>query len=186
MNFDQSENYFNLIINTKFSTIFILFFLSINPGIFFMFLNNIIYGVGYIFSLVLIFIAIFIIFFISKVPAYTEKGFKASWYINGLYKYIDMSERERIKVANEFEKTPVLFEKLLPYAMVFGLEEKWVKEFEGIYDDLDWFKTSSSSGFNVGFLTGFTSSLSSATQSATSSGGSSSGGGSSGGGGGSW
>jgi len=184
-------NYFSYISNKKIGVVILLLFLAINPGVFFVALVSILlpflpWNFGFIFPLSMIILAFMIILLISNVPAYTEKGFKASWYINGLYKYIDMSEKERIAFANAPEKTPVLFEKLLPYAMVFGLEKKWTKEFEGIYgENLDWYSSTSGKSFSVGALGGLNSALSSSvTPPSSSSGGSSSGGGSSGGGGG--
>ena len=131
------------------------------------------------------------------IPKYTESGMKASWYIKGLYKYIKMSEKHRIEVMNAPEKTPVLFEKLLPYAIVFGLEKKWAREFKGIYKDLYWYKTTEDkdddgwrdfNAFSSGFARGVynTASNSMSSSGGMSGGGGSSGGGGGGGGGGSW
>lgn len=185
-------NYFGYISNKKIIFIVVFLFLAINPGIFFMILVPLFFpflpwNFGFIFSLIMVIMALLFILFISGVPAYTEKGFRASWYINGLYKYINMSEKERMEFANAPEKTPVLFEKLLPYAMVFGLEKKWSKEFKGIYgDNLDWYSSTSGKAFSVGSIGSLSGALSSSITppSSSSSGGSSSGGGSSGGGGG--
>lgn len=197
----QLTNFFDYINVKKNGLIFVLLFASLNPGIFLIFLAAILgFGpmVGLIPSFIAIFLAIFILFFVEAIPNYTEKGMEASWFIKGLFKYIKMSEKERIRVANNPEKTPVLFEKLLPYAMVFGLEEKWMKEFEGIYQitDLSWISSESSDGLNLFSLSNFSKSIDkslgksmvskSSLSGGFSGGGGSSGGGGGGGGGGSW
>lgn len=51
----------------------------------------------------------------------------------GLKMYINTAEKHRIEFHNDPKKYNQVFEKLLPYAMIFGLEKKWAKEFEDIY-----------------------------------------------------
>ena len=65
----------------------------------------------------------------------TAKGMKASKYMEGLKLYIEMVEAERIKMLQSTKGADTspegivkLYEKLLPYAAVFGLEESWMKE----------------------------------------------------------
>ncbi len=135
-----------------------------------------------------------ILFFIfgSIMPAKTLKGVHLKEYVLGLKTYIEVAEKDRIKFHNAPEKSPEYFEKLLPYAMVLGVEKEWAKYFEGIYTKPpEWYE-----GYNRTFLLGsfvhdlgnfsntVDSSLSAAPQSA--SGGGFSGGGFGGGGGGSW
>ena len=62
-------------------------------------------------------------------PQLTQQGFEARRYIQGLYKYIDHAEEHRIEALNRDALTPELYEKLLPYAMIFGLEKKWSEAF---------------------------------------------------------
>ncbi len=62
----------------------------------------------------------------------TEKGALARDALLGLKKYITVAEKDRIEFHNAPAKTPELFEKLLPYAMVFGVTKIWTKEFEGM------------------------------------------------------
>ncbi|MBO4812858.1 DUF2207 domain-containing protein [Candidatus Saccharibacteria bacterium] len=66
---------------------------------------------------------------------HTEKGLEASRYMDGLKLYIKMAEAERmemlqsVKGADTSPKGIVkLYEKLLPYAAVFGLEKSWMDE----------------------------------------------------------
>jgi len=42
-----------------------------------------------------------------------------------------------------------MFEKFLPYAMVLGVEDKWAKKFEGIYNTIpDCYEDSIITNFN--------------------------------------
>lgn len=189
-----SINYFNYLTFNKFTISLVLMFVSLNPVGFLLVLSPVFGSLVYIPSLTIFFIAIFIIIFLKKIPAYTEKGMEASWYVNGLYEYINMSEKERINFDNAPEKTPVLFEKLLPYAIVFGLESKWTEEFKNIYqnNNPDWFESDQVGVSPFTHISGLSRALdnsfrSSSTSSHGSSGGGGfSGGGGGGGGGGSW
>jgi len=110
----------------------------------------------------------------------------------GFKLYLETAEKYRIQ-----NLTPDLFEKYLPYAMMFGIERKWARSFEGMaVPSPAWYSGSATSfgaggavsGFSASsFSTGFSASFSSifSTSSGSSSGsGGSGGGGSSGGGGG--
>lgn len=123
----------------------------------------------------------------------TGKQLHEEWL--GFKMYLKTAEKYRLR-----NLTPDLFEKYLPYAMIFGLEDKWAKAFEGMtVKSPDWYAGSSSvslahgvssggfspSSFTSGFSNSFSSLLSSATGTSSSGGsGGSGGGGSSGGGGG--
>ena len=71
----------------------------------------------------------------QKYRNHTNKGLEASRYMDGLKLYIEMAEAERLKLLQSVEGADVspkgivkLYEKLLPYAAVFGLEESWMNE----------------------------------------------------------
>lgn len=66
----------------------------------------------------------------SIMPRKTTKGTKTYYELKGLYEYINTAEKDRMKFQ---EKNNILFEKLLPYAMAFGLIDKWTKAFDGIF-----------------------------------------------------
>ncbi|MEI8174380.1 MAG: DUF2207 domain-containing protein [bacterium] len=141
-----------------------------------------------------------IVFFTIIMPRRTEKGVAMYERLLGLKEYLQIAEKDRINFHNAPEKKPELFEKLLPYAMVFGVEKAWAKEFEGIYmTPPSWYHGMSGTAFSAGsFVSSMNnfSSVSSSTLSSSpsssggghggSSGGGSSGGGGGGGGGGSW
>jgi uncharacterized membrane protein len=144
--------------------------------------------------LFLCFLVIFIFWNLS--PKKSPQGVSMMEYLLGLKLYLSVAEKERLAFHNAPEKKPEIFEKLLPYAMVFGVEEAWAKEFEGIYTTPpSWYEGNSHDAFtSSSFATavsGFSSVASSAFAPPSSSDGGSGGGGSSaggggGGGGGSW
>ena len=66
---------------------------------------------------------------------HTMKGLEMSRYMDGLKEYIEMAEAERMKILQSVEGADIspegivkLYEKLLPYAAVFGLEKSWMDE----------------------------------------------------------
>lgn len=131
----------------------------------------------------------------------TQKGAELKEYLEGLKMYMKLAEAERIKVLQSpdgrmTEKVDVankgqlvkLYERLLPYAVLFGIEKKWAKEFADLYDKPpEWY--SGTGAFNAAyFATSLTSLDTAMTQSFSppSSSGSGAGGGGGGGGGGGW
>ncbi|HSX00938.1 MAG TPA: DUF2207 domain-containing protein [Candidatus Saccharimonas sp.] len=159
-------------------------------------------GNGSAFSLT--FLACAIILFIGSavMPARTAQGVQLRSYLQGLKLYIGMAEAERLRVLQSphgelTEKVDVgdstqlikLYEQLLPYAMLFGLEKDWAKALAPLYQDPpDWYH--SAGAFNAGYFVGSFSSFSDTTTASftppSSSGGGGAGGGGGGGGGGGW
>lgn len=139
----------------------------------------------------------------------SEKGATARDYLNGLKMYMKLAETERIKTLQSPQgaaKTPVdttdstqlvhLYEKLLPYAVIFGIEKEWVKEFATLYQQPPEWYAGDWATFNAvvlassiaDFRSSAAASFASPTDSSSSgfSGGGVSGGGGGGGGGGGW
>lgn len=86
----------------------------------------------------------------DKYSARTTAGLDASNYYEGLKLYISMAEKERLEFNQSAKNAPrdekglvKLYEKLLPYACLFGLEESWLKEIQKYYEALnyspDWY-----------------------------------------------
>ena len=93
---------------------------------------------------------IVIVIFGWLMPKRTKKGAIARENILGLRQYLSVAEKDRIKFHNAPEKNPEQFEKLLPYAMVLGVEKEWAKQFEGIYNQTpSWYEGNFSSGFSA-------------------------------------
>ncbi len=132
--------------------------------------------------------------FSQLMSAKSPKGVKIKEYLLGLKEYLQIAEKDRLHFHNAPENKPEIFERLLPYAMVFGVEELWAKEFKDIYTNPpSWYegKMTSFNAVHFGrdmamFSSLANSSLSSSPGSSGSGGGGSSGGGGGGGGGGSW
>ncbi|PID32380.1 hypothetical protein CR970_00790 [Candidatus Saccharibacteria bacterium] len=141
-------------------------------------------------------------------PKRTRKGVNAKEHIDGLKMYLETAEADRLKMLQspdspyvqrgpEPVKTVELFEKLLPYAVVLGVEKQWADEFKNIYTQPpDWYR-GNWAAFNTGVLASHLSESvgamnnsftppSSSGGSGFSSGGGFSGGGGGGGGGGGW
>ena len=139
---------------------------------------------------------IIIILFGLIMPRVTKKGAIMREQIKGLKMYMEVAEKDRIDFHNAPQKSPEIFEKLLPFAMILGVEKAWAKQFEGIYNQSpSWYSDPLHSGFRPvlfasdirSFSTGAASTLASAPSGGSGSGGGGfSGGGFGGGGGGSW
>lgn len=74
----------------------------------------------------------------EKYTGHTKDGLMASRYMDGLKLYIKMAEADRMKMLQSVEGVDTsaegivkLYEKLLPYAAIFGLEESWMNEMKG-------------------------------------------------------
>jgi uncharacterized membrane protein YgcG len=143
----------------------------------------------------------------QAMPARTLEGVALRDYLLGLRDYMKLAEADRMKVLQSphgelTEKVDIddkrqlvkLYEKLLPYAMLFGIEKEWAKEMAPLYERTpDWY-----AGNGAFSAVWFASSLSSFSSNAATTfappsdssssgfGGGSSGGGGGGGGGGGW
>lgn len=142
------------------------------------------------------FVAAFVItviilkFFILIAPRFTEKGREINRKIAGFKLFITVADRYKAK----FDEENNIFEKFLPYAILFGLTKQWIKTMKKFYGN-DYFTTHpmyfyvGASG-NIGDFESFASvvdSVSSSISSSTGAGGAGgSGGGGGGGGGGGW
>jgi uncharacterized membrane protein len=131
--------------------------------------------------------------------ARTAKGVAAKEQIMGLKLYLEVAEKDRLQklqgpdaqyAANAAEpvKTVDLFEKLLPYAMVLGVEQQWARQFQTLYTSPPSWYSGNWATFNAYYLAtsldGIGAAVNTAFSAPSSSGGSGFGGGFAGGGGG--
>ena len=93
------------------------------------------YQVAFVVIVATVLIVVWILGEAKKYEAYTMKGLEMSCYMEGLKLYIGMAEAERMKMLQSVKGADTsaegivkLYEKLLPYAAVFGLEESWMNE----------------------------------------------------------
>ena len=131
---------------------------------------------------------IILLIFAAIMPARTVAGARAREATLGFKEFLARVEEDRYK---RMITSPELFEKYLPYAMAFGVEDRWANAFKDIYREPPQWYTGGSGPFNVSSFSNSISSMSQAAASSMSSspsssgsgGGGSSGGGSGGGGG---
>jgi uncharacterized membrane protein YgcG len=141
----------------------------------------------------------------------TDKGVELVRYLKGLKMYIQVAEQDRLRMLQSPDGAPKvginptdpaqlvkLYERVLPYAILFGQEKEWNNQLGKYYETLqtqpDWYVGSPGvTAFSAASFSSAISSFSSSTYSATSSstsggstGGGFSGGGGGGGGGGGW
>jgi uncharacterized membrane protein YgcG len=86
--------------------------------------------------------------FSFKVDLRSQKGNEIYHEMEGLKMYIDTAEKHRIEFHNNPTKFRGVFEKLLPYAIIFGLEKKWSEEFKEIYQEPPTWYQGDISAFN--------------------------------------
>jgi uncharacterized membrane protein YgcG len=130
----------------------------------------------------------------KRMPARTAKGTAMTRRVNGFRVVIEKAEEHMAKWAEQEN----VFTRFLPYAVVFGVTDKWAKAFEALGelpDDMSWYVSSrpfvfSDFGESIDSFTITTSGTIASTPAGSGSsgfgGGGSSGGGGGGGGGGSW
>lgn len=149
------------------------------------------FSICYIF-IALAFMSLIIYQFLIKRPS--EEKLRKKSLIEGFKMYMGAAENQLIKFHNPPQMTPQVFETLLPYAMVLGVDDIWGEKFEQIMKNMameytnNWYYGSSINQF--AFASALNSSLTNSIQtsstqpSSSSSGSGSGGGGFSGGGGG--
>ena len=96
----------------------------------------------------------------SKIDLKDTLGNKVFAELEGLKMYINTAEKHRIEFHNDPEKYLGIFEQLLPYAIIFGLEKKWAREFEDLYKEPPSWYSGNISTFNTLVLANSISSVS--------------------------
>lgn len=147
---------------------------------------------GGVMVIIYILLFTFSLFLVTEMDRRTALGYEALNHLEGFKLFLSVTDKERFDFHNAPEKSPELFMKYLPYAVAFGVEEKWAKVFADLtIPNPDWYEGSGGiSAFSATALTSdlasFSGSFSASSGTSGSSGGGSSGGGGGGGGGGSW
>lgn len=146
------------------------------------------------------------ILFYYLIKAPTILGRKNMDEVEGFKMFLTATEEERLKLLNPPNKTPELFEKILPYAIALNVDKQWSNQFTKLFETTDlnsrgtggyrpiWYGgafntsnfTSSVSGLSSSLATNITSSSVPPGSSSGGGGGGFSGGGGGGGGGGGW
>ena len=112
---------------------FLIFFLIFSLGFLFV-------GIGdekfpfICFPLSVIFIAANWMFIKNLQILSKKEGIKARLEILGLKKYITVAEQDRFDMLNDPDKSLEFYEELLPYAIAFGLENRWAEKFNTVLE----------------------------------------------------
>lgn len=106
--------------------------------------------IGRVFSIPLVITAIALIPIVLRtaqvMPRRSAKGREAWEKVRGLEEFISRAEVDDLKT----QERQSVFEKLLPYATVFGLTKRWAKAFEGLYTQPpDWYRPAHDGPFNM-------------------------------------
>ena len=124
-------------------------------------------------------VSIFVTFDLAFGPSrgfLTRKGSLQREYLEGMKMYLELAEKERFRMLQSpdgAERVDVgdtkqiikLYEKLLPFAVIWGVEDEWMQELvvhAGSENTPDWFR--STDGFNA---IAFTNALRGSTTAAT-------------------
>jgi uncharacterized membrane protein YgcG len=132
--------------------------------------------------------------FYQLIKAPTHAGRKLLDHMEGLRLYLDVAEKDELQLKHPPDKTPELFERLLPYAMAMDVEQRWAERFTRVFARLSaesqaynphWYRgshfdTQDLGGFAASLGGHMSSTISSSSSAPGSSSGSSAGGGSSG------
>jgi uncharacterized membrane protein len=90
---------------------------------------------------------LFIVVFSRFMPRKTKKGVLVNHHLQGFREFIERAEKDRIKALAD--EDPSIFDRVLPYALVFGLEDKWAEAFSDMFTEPpDWY---TSSGYSTSY-----------------------------------
>ena len=79
-----------------------------------------------------------IIIFAYLIKKPTEEKLELQSRIDGYKMYLEMAEKERLRLLNPPERTPEVFEQALPYAFALGVEHKWAENFKDILEQMQY------------------------------------------------
>lgn len=119
------------------------------------------------------------IYALAKHQVYTHRGAEAREYLQGVKLFIEVAEEDRIKTLQSYsgaERREVdgvevihLYERLLPYAMLFNMEKEWSGVLQARYTAMPTYEPHWYPGIAMYGLAGFSESLSRYTDVVTSS-----------------
>jgi len=128
------------------------------------FISVFLFAISFEFAISLVISALIIFAFSFVMPKRTQKGAEILWQIKGFKLYMETAEKYR---ARFYEKENI-FEKFLPYAIVFRITKLWIKKIEQIYGEEYlkdyhpvWYVGASMASFNAASFTSAINSLSS-------------------------
>ncbi|BAI80599.1 conserved hypothetical protein [Deferribacter desulfuricans SSM1] len=116
-----------------------LFIIGVISGIFF---GRLDYPISFILSSIIVFI------FARIMPKKTTKGSKVYQLVEGFKEFIERVEKPKLKAL--LKEDPNYFDKILPFAIALGIEEKVAEKFKDlITEPPSWYRGSSYHTFNT-------------------------------------
>lgn len=80
-------------------------------------------------------------------PARTEAGARAAESVLGFEEFLSRVEADRFE---RVARTPATFERYLPWAMAFGVEDRWIRVFDDVLTaPPEWYRTHRPGSFHV-------------------------------------
>jgi uncharacterized membrane protein len=100
-------------------------------------------------ALFVVAIIVLFVMMIKLTHKLTPRGISTLGKILGFREFLQLTEKDKLELLNAPELQPEMFEKFLPYAMVFGVESEWAQKFEGIYNTIpNWYEDPRTTSFN--------------------------------------
>ena len=85
-------------------------------------------------TIVLMVIALVVFAIIMRRP--TGIGRRLLDEVGGFKEYMEIAEKDEMNLRNPPDKTPLLFEKYLPFALAMGVEQQWAERFTKVFANL--------------------------------------------------
>ena len=92
---------------------------------------------------------LYIVYSKSIKTTFTAEGVKIIAELKGFKMYMKTAEEHRLNILNPPERTPKLFEKLLPYAIALGVSNEWCKKFNDVLNKVNYNPEWYNSGKNM-------------------------------------
>lgn len=104
------------------------------------------FGLGYVGLWAPVIGGLLLTIFSGTFPRRTTAGVAAYWHARGFKLFLETAEKYRL----QWQEKEHIFEQYLPYAMAFGVAEKWTKAFAGLRQaDPTWYHGSHPGAFNA-------------------------------------
>lgn len=95
---------------------------------------------GMVTKLVVAISGLIVVIFSRYMPKKTKRGVSINHHLLGFREFIERAEKDRIK--KFADEDPKVFDRILPFALVFGLEEKWAEAFSNVFTEPpDWYSS---------------------------------------------
>ena len=84
----------------------------------------------------IVLMVIFLVVFAIIMRRPTGIGRRLLDEVGGFREYMEIAEKDEMNLRNPPDKTPLLFEKYLPFALAMGVEQQWAERFTKVFANL--------------------------------------------------